>query len=97
MRKDELLYLHQLLSTVRREYRRRDDSPPPNVERYDAMAVSPMAAHEPKHEHDAAVRVLAAEIASSLDAESGGDRSHRSVTLTARRRAARTSKESPEK
>lgn len=76
MRKDELLYLHQLLAVVRREFERRDDVDPGDLAAYERLSVSPMAAYESKSEHERAVRELAAALAA---ADGGPDRRRRTV------------------
>ncbi|MFB6166385.1 MAG: UPF0058 family protein [Haloarculaceae archaeon] len=65
MRKDELLYLHQLLAFARREYERRDDVDEDALGRYESLSVSPMAAYESKGEHERAVLALAAALAAA--------------------------------
>lgn len=77
MRKDELLYLHQLLAVVRREFERRSDADPGDFTAYERLSVSPMAAYEPKSEHERAVRELAAALAG---ADGGPDPERRAVT-----------------
>lgn len=73
MRKDELLHLHQLLACVRQEVQRRDDTPAVPAQNYDAVSVSPMAAYEPKSQHQEAVQALAADLAAALDADDDHD------------------------
>ena len=63
MRKDELLYLHQLLTAVRSEYERRGDVPADVFTAYSELAVSPVAAYEQKNEHKQAVTALASALA----------------------------------
>lgn len=63
MRKDELLYLHQLLTAVRREFDQRGDADPAAFEAYDDLSVSPVAAYERKSLHKHAVLLLAAGLA----------------------------------
>lgn len=66
MRKDELLHLHQLLASVQRECRRRDDATAEDFENYERVAVSPLAAHESKGKHRTAVEALAADVAGAV-------------------------------
>jgi len=65
MRKDELLYLHQLLTAVRSEYERRGDVPADAFAAYEELAVSPVAAYEQKNEHKRAVCRLSSALAES--------------------------------
>jgi hypothetical protein len=75
MRKDELLYLHQLLAVTERTLEAR------GVSDADAVAqpiVSPVAAHASKAEHELAVRTLAATLAASArDADEQRDRARK--------------------
>ena len=63
MRKDEFLYLHQLLAVTQRTLAAR------GVSDADAAAetVSPMAAHASKADHQRAVTALAATLATATD------------------------------
>jgi len=65
MRKDELLYLHQLLTAVRTECEGRGDVPADAFAASEELVVSPVAAYEQKHEHKRAVSRLASTLAES--------------------------------
>ena len=71
MRKDELLYLHQLLALLRADFERRDVAAPEAVAAYEGVDVTPMAIYAGKDDHERAVRALAAALAASV---SGDDR-----------------------
>lgn len=64
MRKRELIHLHTLLSRARRFVSRREDVPDSAFEPYDDLDVAPTAVYEAKGDHQAAVRALAAALAS---------------------------------
>lgn len=68
MRKDEFIYLHQLLTRVRAEYDQRDEPSADTFSAYDDLSVSPVAAYAPKHTHETAVCTLAAELAAACAA-----------------------------
>ena len=71
MRKDEFLYLHQLLAEVERTLAARGVT---DTEAVVETPVSPMAAHAAKDDHEAAVTALASALAVSVaDDESGTD------------------------
>jgi len=69
MRKDEFLYLHQLLAVTQRTLAARGVSDADAV----AETVSPMAAHASKADHQRAVTSLAAALAAATD-ETDADR-----------------------
>lgn len=73
MRKDELLYLHQLLATVKRDLDERNDISPTESGAYADVSVSPVAAYAQKAEHEAAVMALAADLATAIDADTDAD------------------------
>jgi len=76
MRKDELLYLHQLLTAVRAEYERRGDVPPDAFMAYDELSVSPVAAYAQKNDHRRAVVTLAAVLADCSATQTDNDLEH---------------------
>ncbi|MFD1588023.1 UPF0058 family protein [Halorientalis brevis] len=82
MRKDELLYLHQLLTAVRTECEGRGDVPADAFAAYEELAVSPVAAYEQKNEHERAVAALASTLAESAagDADTANQNTQRSLT-----------------
>jgi len=63
MRKDELLYLHQLLAVVADELEHRGEIEEPAA----TTPVSSMAAHAPKGDHREAVIALASALATGLE------------------------------
>lgn len=75
MRKDELLYLHQLLALVRDDWEHRGVVSADAFAEYDALDVTPMAIYASKSEHQEAVAALAARLA----ARSEGDADEQAV------------------
>jgi hypothetical protein len=69
MRKDELLYLHQLLATVKRDLEERGDISPAAAGAYADVSVSPVAAYAQKGDHEVAVMALATDLAAALGDE----------------------------
>ncbi|AQL43066.1 hypothetical protein BV210_10225 [Halorientalis sp. IM1011] len=65
MRKDEFLYLHQLLAVTQRTLAARGVSDAEAA----AETVSPMAAHASKADHQRAVTALAAGLAAATEAD----------------------------
>jgi hypothetical protein len=66
MRKQELVQLHALCSTVRDYVERRDDLPDDAFERYDRLDVPPMAIDRTKEAHEEALDRLLPDLATAL-------------------------------
>jgi len=66
MRKDELLYVHQLLAALRRAVEQRGDLDPEAITAYETLSVSPVAAYAQKGDHEQAVTALAVALADSV-------------------------------
>ncbi|WP_246986035.1 UPF0058 family protein [Halorientalis marina] len=73
MRKDELLYLHQLLATVKRDLEERGGVSPADVDAYESVTVSPVAAYAQKGDHEAAVMALARDLTTAVGPEADED------------------------
>jgi hypothetical protein len=73
MRKDEFLYLHQLLAVAQRTLAARDVSDAEPV----GETVSPMAAHASKTDHERAVMALASTLAAATTDESDAAQNER--------------------
>jgi hypothetical protein len=81
MRKDELLYVHQLLTAVRDDLERRGAVQPAALSAYDDLSVSPVAAHRQKADHERAVLALAGSLAAGLsDGDSTPDADRQELT-----------------
>jgi len=80
MRKDELMYLHQLLATVKGDLEERGVISPSEADAYADVSVSPVAAYAQKGDHEAAVMALATDLAGAL--ADGGDADERARTLS---------------
>jgi len=73
MRKDELLYLHQLLATVKGDLEERGAISSADVDAYESVSVTPVAAYAQKGAHEAAVMALAADLSRAVDCDRGTD------------------------
>ena len=73
MRKDELLYLHQLLATVKRDLEERGTISPADVDAYESVTVTPVAAYAQKGDHEAAVMALARDLTTAVGPGLGVD------------------------
>lgn len=78
MRKEELLYLHQLLSLLRAEAQRRGAVDPEAFAASDDVEITPMAIYAAKSDHERAVRALAADLARGVS-DAGDERTVPSV------------------
>jgi hypothetical protein len=70
MRKDELMYLHQLLATVKRDLDERGVTSSTAADAYADVSVSPVAAYAQKGDHEAAVMALASDLSAAVSDES---------------------------
>lgn len=67
MRKNELVYLHELLHALKRHAEDRDGFPEGVLEGYESVGVTPLELYESKERHRVAVLVLARKLAATLD------------------------------